>query len=111
MDGERCVSQSEAARHEDVAQSSISRFLTQNPDVPVRKTSSSRVQWVELNALSAARGGWLFVQDKQLQREEPAPTVRQIASRSTARERAAEAERAVLDLAERKGEVVSKDAV
>jgi hypothetical protein len=115
MDEPRWVSQSEAARLEAAAgrpvnQSSISRFLATNPDVPVQRGPSGNITLVEYGALSRARGGSLAVQDKLIDRGGVAP--RPITgANSTERKRAAEAETAELNLAERKGQLVARESV
>jgi hypothetical protein len=119
MSDTRWVSQSEAARLETaagrpVAQSSISRFLDSNPDVPTRRTAAGKVQFVDYEALSLARGASLSVQDKLAGRERHAPPAHvspEPPRDATSRKRAAEAENAELNLAERKGEVISRAAV
>lgn len=112
MAEERWVSQSEAARLLGVAQSSISRFIAANSDVPVKRNDRGRVETVEFNALRAARGESISVQDKAAEREAvqqpPAPGVRGVveATRRNVRDELAE-----LDLAERKGEVLPRASV
>lgn len=120
MTDQRWVSQSEAARLETaagrpVAQSSISRFLDANPDVLVQRGPTGKVTVVEYGALARARASSLSVNDKLVGRAtEPvadlAPTVRGAVD-AAARKRAADAERAELDLAERKRELLSRSAV
>jgi hypothetical protein len=110
------VSQSEAAELETkagrtVSQSRISRFLADNPDVPVRRAPGGMVRFVEYNALRAARAASLSVQDNLSLRETPpARLPGPSAANSTERKRSAEAEAAELRLAERKGELLSRDA-
>lgn len=121
MTAELWVSQSEAARRESeagrpVAQSSISRFIAGNPDLPVRRNAAGQVQAVEYNALVAARRESLGVQDKLFARAEaegaqsPAGAVVPMAPAGS-RKRQLEEERLELDLAERKSEVLDRSAV
>lgn len=121
MTAELWVSQSEAARRESeagrpVAQSSISRFISGNPDLPVRRNAAGQVQAVEYNALAAARRESLGVQDKLFARSEAeAPQMAAGAvvpmAQPGSRKRQLEEERLELDLAERKGEVLDRSAV
>jgi hypothetical protein len=112
MADERWVSQSEAARLLGVAQSSISRFIAANSDVPVKRSGRGNVETVEFNALTLARGGSLAVQDKVAEREavntKTAPGVRggEEPVRRNMRD-----EVLALDLAERKGEVLARASV
>ena len=110
----RWVSVSEAARLEGEAgrpvnKSSISRFIDRNPDVPVRRDSRNRVTEVDYAALAVARGQSLSVQDSR-----PAPAA--LSTPTTAlpvvgsRKRDLEVEKLELDLAERKGELLSRAA-
>lgn len=121
MTAELWVSQSEAARRESeagrpVAQSSISRFIAGNPDIPVRRNAAGQVQAVEYNALAAARRESLGVQDKLFARAEdeapqtPAGAVVPMAPAGS-RKRQLEEERLELDLSERKREVLDRAAV
>lgn len=116
MTAELWVSQSDAAKRETAAgrpvtQSSISRFIAANPDVPVRRNGSGAVQAVEYNALAAARLGSLGVLDRLAERSAaPAPQP-QASSSPSNRKRQLEEEKLELDLAERKGEVLSRAAV
>lgn len=109
---ERWVSQSEAARLLGVAQSSISRFIAANADVPVKRNERGAVQTVEFNALAEARGGSLSVQDKAAERAAPVmdqiPFVEAVAQprRQNLRDVVLE-----LDIAERKGELLPRQSV
>lgn len=112
------VTQSEAARRETAAgravtQSSISRFLEANPDVPVERGPNGRVRRVDYQALVAARMGSLSVLDKLAERQAAAPLLEQPArpAAPSNRKRELEEEKLELDLAERKGEVVDRAAV
>lgn len=117
----RWVSQSEAARLETeagrpLAQSSVSRFLARNPDVPVQRNSSGAVAFVDYDALVNARRGSLAVQDSREARfEAPGgqerPPARSDEGSAATRKRAAEAELAEIGLAERKRELISRAAV
>lgn len=121
MTAELWVSQSEAARRESeagrpVAQSSISRFIAGNPDLPVRRNVAGQVQAVEYNALAAARRESLGVQDKLLARAEaegPQTAAGAVVpmAQPGSRKRQLEEERLELDLAERKREVFDRSAV
>ena len=115
----RWVSVSEAARLEadagrPVNKSSISRFLQANTDVPVQRDHGGRVDRVDYGKLVAARTASLAVQDRFSSRAEapqvPRPPQGFAQQSATDRKRAADAERAELDLAERKGQVLSRDA-
>lgn len=109
----RWVSVSEAAALEAKAgrpinKSSISRFIARNEDLPVRRDSQGRVKEVDYDALIRARGESLSVQDSRqvmavAETATPAP--------AGSRKRALEEEKLELDLAERKGELLSKTAV
>lgn len=116
MSEERWVSQSEAADLETqagrpVSQSRVSRFLADNPDVPVQRAPGGFVRFVEYNALRAARAASLSVQDKLSLRETPPAQPKGFPTQDgTARKRNADAETAELNLAERKGELLSRDA-
>nr|WP_314123472.1 hypothetical protein [uncultured Brevundimonas sp.] len=110
----RWVSVSEAARLEGEAgravnKSSISRFIDRNPDVPVRRDARNRVTEVDYNALAVARAQSLSVQDSR-----PAlaasPTPTPAAPVVGSRKRDLEVEKLELDLAERKGELLSRAA-
>lgn len=110
----RWVSVSEAARLEGEAgravnKSSISRFIDRNPDVPVRRDARNRVTEVDYNALAVARAQSLSVQDS---RPAPAalPTPTPAAPVVGSRKRDLEVEKLELDLAERKGELLSRAA-
>lgn len=121
MTAEIWVTQSDAARRETdagrpVTQSSISRFLSANPDVPVRRSASGSVQAVEYNALAAARQESLGVQDKLFARGDAAPAPAAAPAvvpmaPAGSRKRQLEEERLELDLAERKGELLDRSAV
>ncbi|MET4683697.1 hypothetical protein [Brevundimonas faecalis] len=108
----RWVSVSEAASLEGKAgrpinKSSISRFIARNEDLPVRRDAQGRVKEVDYDALVRARGESLSVQDS---REAPeAPKLQALPAGS--RKRALEEEKLELDLAERKGELLSKAAI
>lgn len=108
----RWVSVSDAAALEAKAgrpinKSSISRFIARNEDLPVRRDAQGRVKEVDYDALVRARGESLSVQDS---REAPeAPKLQAVPAGS--RKRALEEEKLELDLAERKGELLSKVAV
>lgn len=114
---ERWVSQKEAAELETRAgracvQSSISRFLARNTDVPVRRGPSGAVQMVEYNALAAARAASLPVQDRQAAqpgRVEPAEFAP--GARAPSRKRQIEDELLEMQLAEKKGQLVSRASV
>lgn len=114
MAEQRWVSQSEAARLLGVAQSSISRFIAANPDVPVRRNDRGSVAEVEFNALAEARGSSLSVQDKAAERTpfvaqpEQIPFERAIEQprRQNLRDVVLE-----LDIAERKGELLDRQSV
>ena len=110
----RWVSVSEAARLEGEAgravnKSSISRFIDRNPDVPVRRDARNRVTEVDYNELAVARAQSLSVQDSR-----PAlaasPTPTPAAPVVGSRKRDLEVEKLELDLAERKGELLSRAA-
>ncbi|MCA0366796.1 MAG: hypothetical protein LCH57_01875 [Proteobacteria bacterium] len=110
----RWVSVSDAARLEGEAgravnKSSISRFIDRNPDVPVRRDARNRVIEVDYQFLSAARAASLSVQDSR-----EAPAAGTVAKASVqpinSRKRDLEVEKLELDLAERKGELLSRAA-
>lgn len=109
----RWVSVSEAARLEGEAgravnKSSISRFIDRNPDVPVRRDGRGRVTEVDYAALAIARASSLSVQDsRQAPVAAPAAAAAPIIG---SRKRDLEVEKLELDLAERKGELLSKAA-
>lgn len=109
----RWVSVSEAARLEGEAgravnKSSISRFIDRNPDVPVRRDGRGRVTEVDYAALAVARASSLSVQDsRQAPVAAPAAAATPIIG---SRKRDLEVEKLELDLAERKGELLSKAA-
>ena len=109
----RWVSVSEAARLEGEAgravnKSSISRFIDRNPDVPVRRDGRGRVTEVDYAALAVARASSLSVQDsRQAPVAAPAAATTPIIG---SRKRDLEVEKLELDLAERKGELLSKAA-
>lgn len=109
----RWVSVSEAARLEGEAgravnKSSISRFIDRNPDVPVRRDGRGRVTEVDYTALAVARASSLSVQDsRQAPVAAPAAAAAPIIG---SRKRDLEVEKLELDLAERKGELLSKAA-
>lgn len=110
----RWVSVSEAARLEGEAgravnKSSISRFIDRNPDVPVRRDARNRVTEVDYEALAIARASSLSVQDS---RQAPASVaaVAPAAPVIGSRKRDLEVEKLELDLAERKGELLSRAA-
>lgn len=115
MADERWVSQSEAARLMGVAQSSISRFLAANPDVPVKRNDRGAVKEVEFNALAEARGSSLSVQDKAAERT---PFVSSSPSSQLPFEEAVEQPRRKnlrdvvleMDIAERKGELIDRQS-
>lgn len=117
IDGGRWVSVSDAARLEAEAgravnKSSISRFLDRNPDVPVRRDNAGRVREVEYGALANARASSLSVQDSRALAPTSAPVaVPSSAAQGGSRKRALEEEKLELDLAERKGELLSRMAV
>ncbi len=110
----RWVSVSEAARLEGEAgravnKSSISRFIDRNPDVPVRRDARNRVTEVDYNALAVARAQSLSVQDSRptlAASPMPTPAAPVVGSRK----RDLEVEKLELDLAERKGELLSRAA-
>ncbi|WP_312595700.1 hypothetical protein [Brevundimonas sp.] len=110
----RWVSVSEAARLEGEAgravnKSSISRFIDRNPDVPVRRDARNRVTEVDYEALAVARAQSLSVQDSRPAfNAAPAPTP--AAPVVGSRKRDLEVEKLELDLAERKGELLSRAA-
>lgn len=110
----RWVSVSEAARLEGEAgravnKSSISRFIDRNPDVPVRRDARNRVTEVDYDALAVARAQSLSVQDSRpALAAAPAPTP--AAPVVGSRKRDLEVEKLELDLAERKGELLSRAA-
>lgn len=110
----RWVSVSEAARLEGEAgravnKSSISRFIDRNPDVPVRRDARNRVTEVDYEALAVARAQSLSVQDSRPAfPAAPAPTP--AAPVVGSRKRDLEVEKLELDLAERKGELLSRAA-
>lgn len=110
----RWVSVSEAARLEGEAgravnKSSISRFIDRNPDVPVRRDARNRVTEVDYNALAVARAQSLSVQDSRpALAASPTPTL--AAPVVGSRKRDLEVEKLELDLAERKGELLSRAA-
>lgn len=113
---ERWVSVSEAAALEGQAgrpinKSSISRFIARNPDLPVKRDGQGRVKEVDYGALVAARSESLSVMDSRataaplsVVAETPAPS-------PGSRKRALEEEKLALDLAERKGELLTRAAV
>ncbi|WP_295227271.1 hypothetical protein [uncultured Brevundimonas sp.] len=110
----RWVSVSEAARLEGEAgravnKSSISRFIDRNPDVPVRRDARNRVTEVDYNALAVARAQSLSVQDSRPTLAAP-PTPTPAAPIVGSRKRDLEVEKLELDLAERKGELLSRAA-
>jgi hypothetical protein len=117
----RWVSVSDAAALETQAgrplnKSSVSRFLSRNEDVPVKRDAGGRVQFVDYDALVKARSGSLAVQDSRAVRGEPAPAAQSVATPSeevtaASRKRAAEAEMAEIGLAEKKGLLISRQAV
>ena len=110
----RWVSVSEAARLEgeagrSVNKSSISRFIDRNPDVPVRRDARNRVTEVDYEALAVARAQSLSVQDSRpavAAPSTPTPAAPVVGSRK----RDLEVEKLELDLAERKGELLSRAA-
>lgn len=110
----RWVSVSEAARLEGEAgravnKSSISRFIDRNPDVPVRRDARNRVTEVDYEALAVARAQSLSVQDSRpafTAAPAPPPAAPVVGSRK----RDLEVEKLELDLAERKGELLSRAA-
>ena len=109
----RWVSVSEAAALEAKAgrpinKSSISRFIARNEDLPVKRDAQGRVKEVDYDALIRARGESLSVQDSRQVAEAP---VAASAGPAGSRKRALEEEKLELDLAERKGELLSKAAV
>lgn len=109
----RWVSVSEAAALEAKAgrpinKSSISRFIARNEDLPVRRDPQGRVKEVDYDALIRARGESLSVQDSRQVAEAPSAAP---AGPAGSRKRALEEEKLELDLAERKGELLSKAAV
>lgn len=109
----RWVSVSEAAALEAKAgrpinKSSISRFIARNEDLPVRRDSQGRVKEVDYDALIRARGESLSVQDSRQVSEAPSAAP---VGPAGSRKRALEEEKLELDLAERKGELLSKAAV
>ena len=104
----------EAAAGRPVNKSSVSRFIAGNPDIPVQRMPNGSVKFIEYGAFVAARTTSLSVQDK-LSLRDPGPNpvrdpVAQLPTDSTARKRAADAEKAELDLAERKGDLLSRAA-
>ena len=109
----RWVSVSEAAALEAKAgrpinKSSISRFIARNEDLPVKRDAQGRVKEVDYDALIQARGESLSVQDSRQVAEAPSAAS---AGPAGSRKRALEEEKLELDLAERKGELLSKAAV
>lgn len=109
----RWVSVSEAASLETKAgrrinKSSISRFIARNEDLPVRRDPQGRVKEVDYDALIRARGESLSVQDSRQVSEAPSAAP---VGPAGSRKRALEEEKLELDLAERKGELLSKAAV
>ena len=109
----RWVSVSEAAALEAKAgrpinKSSISRFIARNEDLPVKRDAQGRVKEVDYDALIRARGESLSVQDSRQVVEAPLAAP---AGPAGSRKRALEEEKLELDLAERKGELLSKAAV
>lgn len=114
MAEDRWVSQSEAARLMGVAQSSISRFLAANPDVPVKRNDRGAVKEVEFNALSEARGSSLSVQDKAAERTPFVPAPEQIPFEKAIeqpRRKSLRDEVLEMDIAERKGELLDRQSV
>jgi hypothetical protein len=115
MADERWVTQSEAARLLSVAQSSISRFIAANADVPVRRNGRGHVETVEFNALVEARGGSLSVQDKAAEKAvaPPAPAADRPFEDAAATPRRRDLRDVVLelDIAERKGELLDRQAM
>lgn len=110
----RWVSVSEAAALETQAgrpinKSSISRFIARNEDLPVKRDAQGRVKEVDYDALVAARGESLSVQDSR-ETAPPAPTAAP-AGPAGSRKRALEEEKLELDLAERKGELLPRASV
>jgi hypothetical protein len=113
---ERWVTQSEAARELGVAQSSISRFLTANPDVPVKRNASGKISEVEFHALAEARSGSLSVQDKAAEREyaEPSSPPQNLPFEQavkTPRRKDLRDEMLEMDIAERKGELLPRASI
>lgn len=113
---ERWVSVSEAARLEGEAgrpvnKSSISRFLDRNGDVLVRRDERGRVASVEYGSLARARGGSLSVIDSHAARAPEPKASKGGGLHPRNRKRELEEEKLELDLAERKGEVVDRQAV
>ena len=111
------VSQSEAARRETAAgrrvtQSSISRLLDANPDVPVQRGANGKVRLVEYGALASARRQSLSARDDLAGRapSSAAPAASDPMGPS-ARQRAAQAALSELRLAQRKAALVSVEAV
>lgn len=114
---ERWVSQKEAAELETRAgracvQSSISRFLARNPDVPVRRGPNGAVQVVEYNALAAARAASLPVHDRQAAQtwSEPAEPVER-GGRQPSRKRQLEDELLEMQVGEKRKTLISRAAV
>ena len=116
-EGNCWVSQSEAARRETAAgrpvtQSSISRLLDVNPEVPVQRGANGKVRLVEYGALARARGLSRSVQGNLVGEAvaSPAPAASDPMTPS-ARQRAAQASLSELRLAQRKAALVSMEAV
>lgn len=124
------VTQSEAARRETAAgrpisQSNVQRYLVRNPELPRRHRPDGRLTGLEYNAFSAHRATNLFSAD-QLSRHPraPRPAVPQVPVQPVAvvpaapaaddpglRKRRADAERAELQLAELRRDVLPRAAV
>ncbi len=111
------VSQSEAARRETAAgrrvtQSSISRLLDANPDVPVQRGANGKVRLVDYRALARVRLKSLPARD-DLDGRAPSSTAPATSEEMgpSARQRAAQAALSELRLAQRKAALVSVEAV
>lgn len=110
---ERWLTVSEAATQLGCNKSSISRFLNKNTDVAVRRNGAGQVVAVEFTALQAARRSSLAVQDhaERVEAAQPVAAAPVAAVPVSSRRRAVQDEIAELDLAERKGELISRVAV
>lgn len=113
---ERWLSVSEAAGELGCNKSSISRFLAKNPDVAVRRNAAGQVVSVDYTALVMARSGSLAVQDHADRAAAPSAPARAAPPQALAtapvgsRRREIQDELAEIDLAERKGQLISRTA-
>lgn len=104
----------ESAAGRKITKGNVSRYLKRFSELPVRKDTNDRVVQVEYAALRAHRETSVQVDDKQTAMAEAAPRGASTAPAppsASDRKRAAEAERAELELAARKGELISRATV